>query len=349
MTVALLACGLLIVTANSGRSAGKPTYSSTVKSRRNVKPKKQSTAPPLTLKSLTAKTFGGRQFWGDVAYFHDWRIQKNVFFGQYRLLDGDDERHCSGTLEECQAELAVIRKKRNLPPMKGKAVILAHGIIRSSKSFGSMREELEKQGYLVVGFDYPSTQISITDAAEHLASVVESLEGIEQIDFVVHSLGGLVVRAYLAKQTDKRIQRMVMMGVPNRGAKMADHIQTNLLYKLFYGPAGQQLGSGEDGLIAKLPTPKFEFAMIAGSKGTINGYNPLVPGDDDGTVSITSTRLPGAADFLTVRCLHSFLMFNDTAVAATVRFLETGRLREKGEPHPIPRPKPAEKNDDDRP
>jgi pimeloyl-ACP methyl ester carboxylesterase len=339
VVLALLAGGVLALVADVGWTAGKPTYSSTRKGRRKVTPNKQTAAKPFTLKSLTSKTLGGRQFWGDVAYFHDWRIQKNTFFGQYRLLDGNDERHCSGTLQACRNELAAICKKRKLPAMNGKAVILAHGIIRSSKSFRGMRDELQKQGYLVIGFDYPSTQISITEAAQHLASVIESLEGIEQIDFVVHSMGGLVVRAYLAKHADKRIKRMVMMGVPNLGAKMADQLKKNPLYKLFYGPAGQQLVSSDDGLIAKLPTPKFEFAIIAGGKGTINGYNPIIPGDDDGTVQVASTRLPGAADFMTVRCLHSFLMFNDEAVASTVRFLDTGRLRAKGEPHPIPRPK----------
>ena len=33
------------------------------------------------------KTLGGRQLWGDVAVFHDWRIQKNILTGHYRLLD----------------------------------------------------------------------------------------------------------------------------------------------------------------------------------------------------------------------------------------------------------------------
>ena len=68
----------------------------------------------------------------------------------------------------------------------------------------------------------------------------------------------------------------------------------------------------------------------------MTGYNPLVPGDDDGTVSVTSARLPGAADFLLVPCIHSFLMKNDTVIDSTVRFLESGQLRNEGDPHPIP-------------
>jgi pimeloyl-ACP methyl ester carboxylesterase len=282
------------------------------------------------------KTLGGRQFWGDVHFFHGWRIQKNALTGHFRLLDPKDYRHATGSRKECDDELRRFTETLKLKPMTGKVVMLVHGIIRSSKSFNALAARLKKDGYTVVGFDYPSTRTDIRDSAEYLHSVIESLDKVDEINFVVHSMGGIVVRSYLDKHTDKRIKRMVMMGVPNGGANMADRMRKNSLYRLIYGPAGQQLGSDPDGLIAKLPTPKFEFAIIAGGRNSLTGYNPLVPGDDDGTVSVTSARLPGAADFLLVPCIHSFLMKNDTVIDSTVRFLESGQLRKEGDPHPIP-------------
>jgi len=290
--------------------------------------------------TLLMKTLGGRQFWGDVQFFHGWHIQKNVLTGRFRLLDENDNRHASGTLKGCRAKLEQIRKERKLPPMKGKGVIVIHGIIRSSKSFGRMTAKLKQCGYEVFPFDYPSTRIQIPEAAEYLHRVINSLEGTEQIDLVVHSMGGLVVRSYLAKHHDRRIRRMVMIGVPNRGARMADRMKQNVIFKTVFGPAGQQLVSNPNGLVGKLPTPDFPFAIISGARGSMNGYNPLIPGDDDGTVGVASTRLPGAADFMTVNALHSFLVYRDDVIGATAHFLQTGRLRKKGRPHPIPR-KPA--------
>ncbi len=281
------------------------------------------------------KTLGGLQFWGDVAYCHGWRIQHNVFFKQYRLLDPENHRHASGTLEDCQKKLEEIKNEKKLPKMSGHAVILIHGIVRSSKSFSKMAEALKKEGYTVIGFDYPSTQVEITQSAEYLNQLIESLEGIEKISFVVHSMGGLVVRCYLQKHNDDRIERMVMLGVPNRGAKMADIFKNILLFKMIFGPAGRQLGI-DGGYIDSLPTPKFEFGVIAGARGKDAGYNPLIPGDDDGTVTVESTRLPGASDFATVECLHSFIMKNADAIAYTSKFLKTGRFRAEGDPRPIP-------------
>lgn len=286
-------------------------------------------------RSIAVRTMGGRQFWGDVSFFQNYRIQRNVFTGHYRLLDAEDQRQAWGSLDDCRKRLEEIRIERKLPPMKGKAVIAIHGVLRSSKSFVPMLDTLKKAGYQVFGFDYPSTQVQIPEAAEYLHSCIQSLEGVEEINLVVHSMGGLVVRSYLGMHHDDRIHRMVMLGVPNKGAEMADLMKRNLLFRMIYGPAGQQLVTDPKGLIASLPTPEFDFAVIAGGRGDERGFNPLIEGDDDGTVRVVSTRLPGACDFATVKCLHSFLMRDPSVAEMTVRFLNDGQLRAQGDREPI--------------
>lgn len=288
--------------------------------------------------NVAARTLGGRQFWGDVRFFRGWRIQKNVYTGHFRLLDSEDVRHAWGSLAQCDAVLDAEKRRRKLAPMSGKAVVLIHGIVRSSKSFATMQRRLEEDGYLVIPFDYPSTRVKISESSEYLHSVVDSLEGVEQIDFVVHSMGGLIVRSYLQKHRDPRLGRMVMLGVPNLGARMATILKNVTLFKMIFGPAGQELVDDPAGFIAGLPTPDFPFAVIAGARGDLDGYNPLIPGDDDGTVSVDATRLPGAADFLTAPAIHSFLMGDETVIAATRRFLASGVLRESGEAEPIAAP-----------
>ncbi len=287
--------------------------------------------------NIPTKTLGGRELWGDVAHFHGWRIQQQVLTKHFRLLDGDDTRHAWGSREQCQAKLDVIKRDHKLPAMSGTGVLLIHGISRSSKSMAAFREPLTKAGFQVFPFDYPSTRVDITESAEYLRQVIESLDGIESLHIVAHSMGGLVTRAYLAKPADPRLKRLVMLGTPNSGADMADLLRdkANFLFKPLLGPAGQQLITDPNGLIGQLPIPKCEFAIIAGGRGG-NGFNPLIPGDDDGTVSVASTRLAGATDFLQVNSLHTLLMKSDEAINSTVRFLESGRLRAEGDPQPIP-------------
>ncbi len=286
--------------------------------------------------SMLAKTLGGRQFWGDVHNFRGWRIQQNVFTKHYRLIDSDDVRHTWGTFEECHATLKTIRETQKLAPATGPAVVLIHGLLQSSKCMAEMRTTLKDAGYTTIDFDYPSTQVSITEAAQFLDRLIQSLEGIDELNFVVHSMGGLVVRAYSMEYSDSRIKRMVMLGTPNRGAELADITQQYWIVRTAAGPGARQLGTRSDGLIPKLPAPKFEFAVIAGSRGTASGWNPFIPGDDDGTVTVASTKLDGAADFATVRAIHSRLLWNEEAILQTVNFLKDGRLNPDRDPQPIP-------------
>lgn len=295
-------------------------------------------SPVATAPNIPTKTLGGREFWGDVAHFHGWRIQHNVLTKHYRLIDGDDVRHAWGTREQCQAKLDEIKRDRKLPKMSGEGVLLVHGITRSSKSMAAYRPPLEKAGFQVFPFDYPSTRVDLETAADYLHQVIESLDGIERLHIVAHSMGGVVTRTYRAKHHDERLNRLVLVGSPQKGAELADLMRgkANLVFKTIFGPAGQQLVTDSNGFLKKLPTPDIEFAVIAGGHPP-NGFNPLIPGDDDGIVSLESTRLSGAADFLFVESLHLALNRNDATHAATVRFLQSGRLRVDGEPQPIPR------------
>ena len=89
--------------------------------------------------AIPMPTMGGKQFWADELFFQQWRIQQNVLTGHYRLLDGKDFRHASGSYEECLAALDEIKQKRKLPPMQGKAVIVLHGL-------GADRTHMESHG-----------------------------------------------------------------------------------------------------------------------------------------------------------------------------------------------------------
>lgn len=285
--------------------------------------------------NVPMKTLGGRQFWADVACIHDWRIQQNVFTKHCRLLDGYDVRQAWGTLEQCRAKLAEVRRERKLTPMSGEVVVLVHGICRSSKSMNKLKKHLREQGLQTYSFDYPSTRIPIEESADCLQQVLSSMEGVERIHLIGFSLGGLVVRSCLHRHPSDRIGRVLLIGTPNRGAELADTFRSNLLFKLIFGHPGQQLSCTDLGVAATLPAPAGEFAVIAGARNADGGYNPLITGDDDGTVGLNSARLPGACDFLIVNGLHPFLIGQKETLAAACSYIQTGKLRRDGEREPI--------------
>ncbi|NLY02972.1 MAG: alpha/beta hydrolase [Rhodopirellula sp.] len=278
-------------------------------------------------------TLGGKQFWADVLLFHQWRIQRNVFTGHHRLLDGRDFRYASGTLASCREQIDRIRNKDNLPPMRGTAVLVLHGLFRSHSSMESLCDYLRDQGgYTVFNVEYPSTRCEVTEHAETLASLVEHLEGIDEIHFVGHSLGNIVIRRYLAMTEspeplpDARIGRFVMLAPPNHGSEIATALADYAVFEAVAGKAGQQLGAEWPWLQARLAVPVCEFGIIAGGLGNEAGFNPLLPGDDDGTVTVAGARLDGARDFVLLPVLHSAIMSDRRAQEQTLHFLRHGRF-----------------------
>jgi len=278
---------------------------------------------------------GGMQFWADELFFHRWRIQRNVTQGGCRLLDGNYLRYASGTYAQCLARLNEIRNRRRLPAMEGKAVVVLHGLGRTRNSMLVLAKHLERSGdYTVFNVGYPSTRQSISEHAAALAKIIAGLDGIEEINFVGHSLGNIVVRHYLADQTDEstgrspdpRIKRFVMLGPPNHGSIAASSFAENRVFTTVTGKTGQQLGREWAWLESDLATPQCEFGIIAGGLGNEQGFNPLLPGDDDGVVTLESAQLEGATDFKVVPVLHTLLMTNRSVLKHTLSFLDHGHF-----------------------
>jgi pimeloyl-ACP methyl ester carboxylesterase len=289
--------------------------------------------------NLKTQTLGGVQFWGDVKFFHGWHIQQNVFSKHYRLLDAHDVRHAWGTREECEAKLAEVRTKQKLRPMHGTAVILLHGLGRSDKSVSELRRHFEQAGYLTIAMNYPSLRASLEQNGDYLHQVMDSLEGVDKIHLIGFSLGGIVIRQCLSEYDAPKLGRVVFIGSPHLGAELATRFKDWWAFKAITGPSGQALATAPYGIAPKLPAPKVEFGIIAGCRGLDEGYNPLIPGDDDGLVGLQNTRLPGASDFMTVYTVHTLLLHTPAVFDAAQRFLEEGKFRKpgQGEAEPIPK------------
>lgn len=298
----------------------------------------ETSADAGRVEPIPVPTLGGKQFWADELFFHQWRIQRNVLDGECRLLDENDCRHASGTFDQCRAKLDEIKLLRGLPPMDGRAVVVLHGLGRTRGSMEKLSKHLRQSGgFSVFNVSYPSTRRGIAEHAQSLAHIVENLQGIDEISFVGHSMGNIVIRRYLFDQIDPatgrlrdpRFKRVVMLAPPNQGSELAAVLADNGLFQVIDGIPGRELGLDWPKLETKLAVPPLEFGIIAGGRGDAEGYNPILPGDDDGIVTVASTRLPKAADFILLPVAHSFIMNDDDAIGHTLRFLQMGRFGDR--------------------
>ena len=265
--------------------------------------------------------------WRDSHVFAGWRIQENILTGHFRLLDTEDIRRAWGSYAQCKERLDGLKRSEDIHPPSKHLVLLAHGILRSTGTFSALEKVLIEAGFDAVAISYPSSQGTIEEHADGLARLLDRQEGSEVVSFVTHSMGGIVIRHLLARDGEwKRrikVRRIVMIAPPNQGSAIARMLKDLPAYRLIYGKAGQQLTPEE---VAKAPALHHPFAIIAGGKGDDGGFNPLLPGDDDGTVRLAETRLEGAADFLVVPEIHMSISNHPETIRATVNFLKHGNF-----------------------
>jgi len=205
-------------------------------------------------------------------------------------------------------------------------VVVLHGLGRTATSMLLLAERLEDAGFEVHNFDYPSTEEPVEQLVDRLRSQVDrccTAPGLP-LHFVTHSLGGILVRVYLANSRPANLGRVVMLSPPNHGSEIVDTFGDNPLFDWALGPAGQQLGTRQESLPNRLGPADFELGIITGSASLNPLTSWLVSGQDDGKVSVESARLHGMTDFLVVPRTHTFIMNSTEVTSAVIRFLRSG-------------------------
>ena len=207
-------------------------------------------------------------------------------------------------------------------------VLLLHGIARTSASMRPMQRALEGAGYAVLNLDYRSRHLPLDVLAASIHPAVSRFAAATpgRLHAVAHSMGGLLLRVYLARHRPARFCRAVMVGTPNNGSELADLLRGWPPYRLAFGPAGQQLVTAQgETLRAAFGTVDYELGVLAGDR-PLNRFAAelLLPGPSDGKVTVASTRLTGMADHRVVSTSHTRLVSHPEAVEATLRFLRHG-------------------------
>ena len=207
-------------------------------------------------------------------------------------------------------------------------VVLLHGLIRSSTSMNKMQRELDEAGFVTANIDYPSRDYTVEELADMAVpeglKACRSHDDVERIHFVTHSLGGILVRQYLSSNEIPELGRVVMLGPPNQGSGAADDMADVPGFEWLNGPAGRQLGKGEDSVPLKLGPADFEVGIIAGNRTIDPITSAVLENPDDGRVSVEDTKLEGMKDFIVVEHSHAFMMRMRRPIELTISFLQTG-------------------------
>jgi len=218
-------------------------------------------------------------------------------------------------------------------------VVLLHGLLREPRAMKPIARRLSDEGYEVHNLGYPSTDESPEQLVGRIGASVDACcrTATTPLHFVTHSLGGVVARAYLAAQPPSNLGRVVMLAPPSQGSELVDRFGDDWWFRGLLGPTAADLGSHADSFPNRIPPPTYPLGIIAGRHAFASLIGGRVLGENDGVVSVESTRVTGMTDFLIVRSGHVQIRRNDEVADETVHFLRYGRFRsttpsETGEP-----------------
>ncbi len=206
------------------------------------------------------------------------------------------------------------------------AAVLLHGLGRTNSAVWLLAARLENAGFLVERIGYHSLTQSPDEILTEVSRKIDACcAGRRQkIHFVGHSLGGLVIRAYLQEHREEHLGRVVMVGTPNQGTELVDRFRDNWLFPLL-GPTTAALGTDNGSLPSGLSDPYYPVVVIAGVNGS--GRNDhVLRGRDDGLVPVESTKLAGMSDFIDVESGHSMMRYDKEVARQVVAFLKHGEF-----------------------
>ena len=186
---------------------------------------------------------------------------------------------------------------------------------------------LEKEGYEVLNISYPSRKFNIEKLSEIVRDQIDKkLKDVDHIHFVTHSMGGIIVRYMQQHFPLDNIGKVVMLSPPNQGSEVVDKLGSCRVFEWINGPAGVQLGSSAGSLLLDLEAVDFELGVITGDRSINWILSCMIPGKDDGKVSIENAKVEGMNGFKVVHATHPFIMRKKRVIVDISTFLRYGRF-----------------------
>jgi hypothetical protein len=176
--------------------------------------------------------------------------------------------------------------------------------------------ELHAFRYSAVGSGMVSITASLADFVRELAA--------PEVHFVGHSLGGLVIYRFLERFPEQPPGRVVFLGTPSVGSRAAEHAAR-------FSPVAHLMGQS---VAEELLQPHERCWTHTRPLGIVAGTQRIGLGqllaqykeDNDGTVAVSETRMPGASDHIVLPVSHLAMLVSARVAHETGLFLTRGHF-----------------------
>ena len=210
--------------------------------------------------------------------------------------------------------------------MAGEVVVLVHGLWMNGLEFGVLGHRLRSEhGFDIRTFSYPTLHGDLGSVCSALAEFTERSSEGRVVHLVGHSLGGMLVHRTLSECGAGRLNgNAVLLGSPLNGSRAARGVARFAMLRPLLGPL----------VLEELAEPRGRAWTGANALGAIAGTLRMGMGqffahfddDNDGTVGVSETIIPGLADHLVLPHSHVGMLFATDVAREVAHFLRHGRF-----------------------
>jgi pimeloyl-ACP methyl ester carboxylesterase len=204
------------------------------------------------------------------------------------------------------------------------AVVYVHGLWMPGQESLVLGHRLAQDFALTLNtFRYSAASTVMNSIAARLAEFVRELAATE-VHFVGHSLGGLVIHRFLERFPDQPPGRVVFLGTPSVASRAAEVAAR-------FAPVAHLMGQS---VAEELLQPRERHWTHPDPLGIVAGTQPIGLGqllahfdeENDGTVAVSETRMPGATDHIVLPVSHLGMLISARVAQETGLFLTQGHF-----------------------
>jgi pimeloyl-ACP methyl ester carboxylesterase len=217
--------------------------------------------------------------------------------------------------------------------MAGDPVVLVHGLWMNGLELGVLRNRLQREhGFDVHVFSYPTLHGDAAEICGELAEFAARAGRGSPVHLVGHSLGGAFVYRTLSECGARFSGNAVVLGSPLNGSKAALGAAQWAFVRPLLGPH----------VLNELAASKGRCWVGSSALGSIAGNRRIGTGqffahfdeENDGTVAVSETVIPGLSDHLVLPHSHIGMLFADDVAGEVACFLRNGRFERSSRPNP---------------
>ncbi|EQB40175.1 hypothetical protein M947_03900 [Sulfurimonas hongkongensis] len=206
--------------------------------------------------------------------------------------------------------------------------VLVHGFYRDKTDMSYLHYGLDSLGFETFVVNLPSTFGTFEDMVDSMALQLKVFQDKElKMNFVAHSMGGLITRRYIQTHPKVRVGSCVFISTPHKGTKLADIAKSKIPWFLSVFRPIKELSS--DISYTPFLNKSFKLGLIAGSSNKDILGRIFMPENSDGRVSVESAMSDDADEFIILPFGHDEIHHKEITLKYIVNFLQFGTFKLK--------------------